>query len=246
MPSEHYKRRPELVSLVEEFYQTYRALVERHTFLTKELRQNIAPALHAHLTGASYESPLNLPGDPLVKHGSDGFDIASLSSYSFPGVLDFGDDSQSEFSAKSSKGYVEEEDASPQNSRASFETREFEFQPFRLSSEEEHLRPQHQNCELDGFQDTNSSSELRKMVQIVEDEKKALAASKSGEDEVKLKDLQSEVASLLSKTKALEAERKLAKDRLNELLQLKQTLEAENLKLSHALITSKEEKNSND
>lgn len=231
----YYKRRPELVSLVEEFYRTYRALVERHTHLTKELRQNIAPALQAHLTGAAYESPLNLSGDPLVKDGSGGFDIASLSSYSFPGVLDFGDDSQSEFSAKSPKGHMDEEDASPRNSRASFETREFEFQPFALSSEEEHHRLQYQNRKLDGFE------ELRKTVQILEDEKKALTA-KSGEDDVKLKDLQSEVSSLLSKTKALEAEEKLAKDRLNELLQLKQTLEAENLKLSHALITSKEEK----
>ncbi|CAN1126443.1 Protein NETWORKED 1A [Linum perenne] len=41
----HYKKRPELMKLVEEFYRAYRALAERYDHATVELR-------HAHRTMA--------------------------------------------------------------------------------------------------------------------------------------------------------------------------------------------------
>lgn len=236
----YYKRRPELVNLVEDFYRTYRALVERYTFLTKEIRQNIAPALQAQL-GASFDSPQNSPIDLNTKHGMDGFDLTTISSYSYTGALEFDDDSQSEISTKSWKGHVDEEDSSPQGSRLNFETQAFEFKPTVSSSEEENLHNSHQSRELHGTIEAESSHELKKALERLEDENKVLAA-KSSEDATNFKDLKLEICSLQSKSRALEAEDKLAKDRLKSLLQQTQKLEAENLKLNHTLITTKEEK----
>ncbi|MCO5611218.1 hypothetical protein L7F22_065469 [Adiantum nelumboides] len=233
----YYKRRPELLNLVEEFYRTYRALVERHTFLTKELRQNIAPALQAQL-GTSYATPSNLSGDLDGIPNSDGLDITSLSSYTFPGALEFDEDSSGDFLAKKAN---DNKDVPPGSSMVNFETREYEFKPSSSSSEEELHSPHHKERELHMPVDAASAIEFKKRIEMLEDEKKTLLV-KSGEDDMKIADLKSEVSDLLMKEKALHAEDKMGKDRLNALLLLKQSLEADNLNLNHALITCKEEK----
>eukprot|EP00250_Pteridium_aquilinum_P002288 c12486_g1_i1 orf=63-1289(+) len=52
----YYKKRPELVNLVEEFYRAYRSLAERYDHLTGEIRQNIPRALQVQY-GLSCDSP---------------------------------------------------------------------------------------------------------------------------------------------------------------------------------------------
>ncbi|XP_047972724.1 protein NETWORKED 4A-like [Salvia hispanica] len=49
----YFKKRPELVSLVEEFYRMYRALAERYDHVTGELKKNIPSDLHSQGSGVS-------------------------------------------------------------------------------------------------------------------------------------------------------------------------------------------------
>lgn len=231
----YYKKRPELIILVEEFYRTYRALVERYTFLTREIRQNIAPALQAQL-GVSPESAQNSPIDLQLKRGIDGFDIVSP-SYSYTVASEFDYDSPSEVSTK---GHTDEEELSPLGFGTNYETRSFGLKPKFPSLEEENV---HRSSEFGGLHGTADMdiSQLQKDLRRLQDENKVLV-TKSSEDVTKLKNLQLEVSSLQSKLRSQEAEDKLTKKRLKSIQEQEQKLEAENLKLSHALIISKEEK----
>ncbi|XP_057442125.1 protein NETWORKED 4A-like [Lotus japonicus] len=49
----YYQKRPELVTLVEDFYRGYRSLAERYDLLTGELRKNIPSDLQSHGSGIS-------------------------------------------------------------------------------------------------------------------------------------------------------------------------------------------------
>ncbi|PIN05051.1 hypothetical protein CDL12_22411 [Handroanthus impetiginosus] len=49
----YFKKRPELISLVEEFYQIYRSLAERYDHVTGELRKNIPSDLQSQGSGIS-------------------------------------------------------------------------------------------------------------------------------------------------------------------------------------------------
>ncbi|CAI8585178.1 unnamed protein product [Vicia faba] len=49
----YYKKRPELISLVEEFYRSYRALAERYDHVTGELRKNVQTDLQSQGSGFS-------------------------------------------------------------------------------------------------------------------------------------------------------------------------------------------------
>ncbi|KAB1225663.1 hypothetical protein CJ030_MR1G009156 [Morella rubra] len=49
----YYKKRPELISHVEEFYRMYRSLAERYDHVTGELRKNIPSDLHSQSLGIS-------------------------------------------------------------------------------------------------------------------------------------------------------------------------------------------------
>ncbi|XP_015577723.2 protein NETWORKED 4B [Ricinus communis] len=49
----YYQKRPELVSLVEEFYRMYRSLAERYDHVTGELRKNIPSDLQSQSSGIS-------------------------------------------------------------------------------------------------------------------------------------------------------------------------------------------------
>lgn len=229
-----YKKRPELINLVEEFYRTYRALVERYTFLTREIRQNIAPALQAQL-GVSSESAQNSPVDLHLKRGLDGPDIISP-SYSYTGASEF--DYDSPVSEVSAKGHTDDE-FSPLGCRTSYERRAFGYKPRYPNVEESSHKASDPGCLHDaGDVDIN---QLQKELARLQDENKVLA-NKSAEDVAKLKSLQLDLSSWQSKVRGLEAEDKLTKKRLKSVQEKEQKLEAENLKLSHSLMTSKEEK----
>ncbi|PKA66977.1 hypothetical protein AXF42_Ash004467 [Apostasia shenzhenica] len=58
----YYKRRPELVFHVEEFYRMYRALAERYDIVTGELRKNIPSELQSQGSGSSFSQ--SLPPSP--------------------------------------------------------------------------------------------------------------------------------------------------------------------------------------
>eukprot|EP00250_Pteridium_aquilinum_P015214 c22451_g1_i1 orf=2-1504(-) len=229
----YYKKRPELINLVEEFYRTYRALVERYTYLTREIRQNMAPAMQAQL-GVSSESAQNSPVDLHLKRGLDAPDIISP-SYSYTGASEFDDDSPS---GVSTKGHTDDE-LSPLGFRTNYESRAFGFKPRFPNLEES----SHKASESRGLQDSVDVdiSQLQRELLRLQDENKALA-NKSTEDITKLKSLQVELSGLQSKVRSLEAEDKLTKKRLKSVQEKEQRLEAENLKLSHALISSKEER----
>ncbi|KAL1541026.1 protein NETWORKED 4A-like [Salvia divinorum] len=49
----YFKKRPDLVSLVEELYRMYRALAERYDHVTGELKKNISSDLHSQDSGVS-------------------------------------------------------------------------------------------------------------------------------------------------------------------------------------------------
>ncbi|CAI9761277.1 unnamed protein product [Fraxinus pennsylvanica] len=60
----YYQKRPELISLVEEFYRMYRALAERYDLVTGELRKSIPSDLQSQGSGISdvgSEPPSSLP-----------------------------------------------------------------------------------------------------------------------------------------------------------------------------------------
>lgn len=64
----YYKRRPDLISHVEEFYRMYRSLAERYDHLTGELRRNIPSDLQSQGSGISdigFELPSSLPSPDL-------------------------------------------------------------------------------------------------------------------------------------------------------------------------------------
>ncbi|XP_048137249.1 protein NETWORKED 4A-like isoform X2 [Rhodamnia argentea] len=64
----YYKRRPDLISHVEEFYRMYRSLAERYDHLTGELRKNIPSDLQSQGSGISdigSELPSSLPSPDL-------------------------------------------------------------------------------------------------------------------------------------------------------------------------------------
>lgn len=66
----YYKKRPELVALVEEFYRGYRSLAERYDHVTGELRKNVQSDLQSQGSGFSdtgSEPPSTLPS-PNVTH----------------------------------------------------------------------------------------------------------------------------------------------------------------------------------
>lgn len=60
----YFKKRPELIALVEEFYRMYRSLAERYDHVTGELRKNIPSDLQSQGSGVSdlgSEPPSTLP-----------------------------------------------------------------------------------------------------------------------------------------------------------------------------------------
>lgn len=80
----YYRKRPELISHVEEFYRMYRSLAERYDHLTVELRKNIPVDLQSQGSGMSElssETPSSLPSPDLrlARHRSGqqpaGFDF---------------------------------------------------------------------------------------------------------------------------------------------------------------------------
>ncbi|MCO5613217.1 hypothetical protein L7F22_067493 [Adiantum nelumboides] len=229
----YYKKRPELINLVEEFYRTYRALVERYTYLSREIRQNIAPTLQAQL-GVSSESAQNSPVDLHLKRSIEGPDIISP-SYSYTGASEFDYDSPTEVSTK---GQTDDE-FSPLEIQINYERRAFGFRP-RCPNLEENSHGISESGGLHGTADVDAAN-LQKEVLRLQEENTDLA-SKSTEHVTKLENLQEELSSLQSRLKSLEAEDKLTKKRLKSIQEKEQKLEAENLKLSHALISSKEEK----
>eukprot|EP00249_Psilotum_nudum_P025292 c29627_g1_i1 orf=3-425(-) len=68
----YYKRRPELLNLVEAFYRAYRALAERY-HLTGELHENLPSTLRVEY-GLSSESPQSSPVAIDPKIALDEFD----------------------------------------------------------------------------------------------------------------------------------------------------------------------------
>lgn len=79
----YYQKRPELVSLVEEFYRMYRSLAERYDHVTGELRKNIPSDLQSQNSGisdVSSEPPSTWPSpapEPRRRsgHRAAGFDF---------------------------------------------------------------------------------------------------------------------------------------------------------------------------
>lgn len=67
----YYKRRPDLISHVEEFYRIYRSLAERYDHLTGELRRNIPSDLQSQGSGISNigTEPLSSLPSPDLKLG---------------------------------------------------------------------------------------------------------------------------------------------------------------------------------
>uniref|UniRef100_A0A7N0VJ74 NAB domain-containing protein n=1 Tax=Kalanchoe fedtschenkoi TaxID=63787 RepID=A0A7N0VJ74_KALFE len=80
----YYKKRPELVALVEEFYRMYRALAERYDQVTGELRKSIPSDLHSQGSGISevgsesastFPSPDGKRRRPKSGHRAAGFEF---------------------------------------------------------------------------------------------------------------------------------------------------------------------------
>ncbi|XP_045822192.1 protein NETWORKED 4A-like [Trifolium pratense] len=68
----YYKKRPELISLVEEFYRGYRSLAERYEHVTGELWKNIPSDLQSHgsfVSDNGSEPPPSLPSASPIKMG---------------------------------------------------------------------------------------------------------------------------------------------------------------------------------
>jgi chromosome segregation ATPase len=78
----YYKKRPELVALVEEFYRGYRSLAERYDHVTGELRKNVQSDIQSQGSGFSdtgSEPSSNLPSPNVTQRKSTnraaGFDF---------------------------------------------------------------------------------------------------------------------------------------------------------------------------
>ncbi|KAL8129057.1 hypothetical protein V2J09_018212, partial [Rumex salicifolius] len=77
----YYKRRPELISHVQEFQRMYQALAERYAQLTADLRKNVVPDLHSVLSdvGSETNSPWFSPEMKSTRfrssHRAAGFDV---------------------------------------------------------------------------------------------------------------------------------------------------------------------------
>jgi chromosome segregation ATPase len=78
----YYKKRPELVALVEEFYRGYRSLAERYDHVTGELRKNVQSDIQSQGSGFSdtgSEPSSNLPSPNVAQRKSTnraaGFDF---------------------------------------------------------------------------------------------------------------------------------------------------------------------------
>ncbi|XP_028805084.1 protein NETWORKED 4A [Neltuma alba] len=81
----YYQKRPELISLVEDFYRMYRSLAERYDHVTIELRKNIPSDLQSQGSGISdlgsvsgLSSTMPSPGRPSHRKSSNraaGFDV---------------------------------------------------------------------------------------------------------------------------------------------------------------------------
>ncbi|XP_058747995.1 protein NETWORKED 4A [Vicia villosa] len=70
----YYKKRPQLISLVEEFYRSYRALAERYDHVTGELRKNVQTDLQSQGSGFSDtgSEPSSALPSPNVAHTKSG------------------------------------------------------------------------------------------------------------------------------------------------------------------------------
>ncbi|KAI4368933.1 hypothetical protein MLD38_017433 [Melastoma candidum] len=66
----YYKRRPDLISHIEEFYRMYRSLAERYDHLAGELRRNVPFDLHSQSSGISDSTSDMLP--------KEGYESSSL------------------------------------------------------------------------------------------------------------------------------------------------------------------------
>ncbi|KAL2486223.1 Protein NETWORKED 4A [Abeliophyllum distichum] len=80
----YYQKRPELISLVEEFYRMYRALAERYDLVTGELRKSIPSDLQSQGSGisdlrseppSSLQSPDRKPSHPKSGARAPGFEV---------------------------------------------------------------------------------------------------------------------------------------------------------------------------
>ncbi|KAG0453388.1 hypothetical protein HPP92_024692 [Vanilla planifolia] len=122
----YYKRRPELIKHVEDFYRMYRALAERYDNVTGELRKNIRSELRSQGSGSgsdlgvepaspfSSPSPIQTPkrkqNHPKEKQGAVGYDFFLRSEASFDFSHKGSDDSSSssDSSSDSEDGKVED------------------------------------------------------------------------------------------------------------------------------------------
>lgn len=83
----YYKKRPELIALVEEFYRGYRALAERYDHVTGELRKNVQTDLQSQGSGFSdtgSEPSSTLPS-PNVGHTKSSNRAAGFDFFLGPG-----------------------------------------------------------------------------------------------------------------------------------------------------------------
>ncbi|KAG0453402.1 hypothetical protein HPP92_024706 [Vanilla planifolia] len=122
----YYKRRPELIKHVEDFYRMYRALAERYDNVTGELRKNIRSELRSQGSGSgsdlgvepaspfSSPSPIQTPkrkqNHPKEKQGAVGYDFFLRSEASFDFSHKGSDDSSSSSDSSSDCGDGKVED----------------------------------------------------------------------------------------------------------------------------------------
>ncbi|CAK8537966.1 unnamed protein product [Lathyrus sativus] len=83
----YYKKRPELIALVEEFYRGYRALAERYDHVTGELRKNVQTDLQSQGSGFSDtgSEPFSTLPSPNVAHTKSSNRAAGFDFFLGPG-----------------------------------------------------------------------------------------------------------------------------------------------------------------
>ncbi|MCH98107.1 golgin subfamily A member 3-like, partial [Trifolium medium] len=96
----YYQKRPELISLVEEFYRGYRSLAERYEHVTGELWKNIPSDLQSHSSFVSDNGSEHPPSLPSASPRKTGRRISSNRAAGFDFFLGSGGNNYDAISQK--------------------------------------------------------------------------------------------------------------------------------------------------
>eukprot|EP01018_Ginkgo_biloba_P017303 Gb_15282 [translate_table: standard] len=216
----YYKKRPDLINLVEEFYRAYRSLAERYDQLKGEIRQNVPKAVQVQY-GLSGETP---PESPFGKQNfsftnvTQGFQFRNLNppsdnvSKGFQFGMQKGPSNNA--SERYQKLFVRQESCGSDSEASEVDDPEPEVERKKNRRSSEDLSPV---C--------SSDSEVDNPVQETEENKNV--SSRMREMQITISNLQEEKARLLKQLSAKNLQLKHSKDEINKLKKDKSCLKEE-------------------